>query len=244
MRFLQVSRRVPGRPALRVLFWWTIVRGLVYLFLKLAYRIRCIGHEHVPTTGPIIYIANHQSHYDPCIVGVLTTDRPFSGIARHTLFKNKMFAWVMHGIGAIEIEQGKGDSGAMKAALGELEAGRCVMIYPEGTRTRDGALGEFKRGVILLIKKSGATVVPVAIEGAFDIWPIGSKYPKLRGRIAVMAAPALSAEDLLKHGADEGLDRLKRTIEAMRMELREMLRRESGGHYPKPGPGDRPFWET
>ena len=243
MKILQTSRRVPGRPALRVLFWWTIVRGMVYVFLKFAYRIRCKGSENVPLTGPIIYVANHQSHYDPCIVGVVVTDRPFSGIARHTLFKNKLFAWIMHGIGAIEIEQGKGDAGAMKAALGELEAGRCVMIYPEGTRTRDGALSEFQRGAMLLIKRSGAQVVPVAIEGAFDIWRIGQKYPKLRGRIAVQVAPAISALDLLKDGPDAGLERLKRIIETIRLELREELRRQTGGTYPAPGPGDVPHWE-
>jgi 1-acyl-sn-glycerol-3-phosphate acyltransferase len=243
VRFLQTARRVPGRPALRVIFWWTLIRGLVYVFLKLAYRIRCTGREHVPPTGPVIYVANHQSHYDPCIVGVLVTDRPFSGMARHTLFKNKIFAWIMHGIGAIELEQGKGDAGAMKAALGELEAGRCVMIYPEGTRTRDGALGEFHRGVMLLIKRSGAQVVPVAIEGAFDIWRIGQKHPKVRGRLAVKAAPAISAAELLNNGPDAGLERLKKTVETMRMELRAQLRRETGGRYPAPGPGDMAYWE-
>ena len=243
-RFLETRRRVPGRPPLRVLFWWTLVRGLVWVFLKTAYRIRCVGRRNVPPTGPIIYVANHQSHYDPCVVGVLVTDRPFSGIARATLFKNKIFAWIMHGIGAIEIEQGKGDSGAMKAALAELEAGRCVMIYPEGTRTRVGALNVFQRGAMLLIKRSGAQVVPVALEGAFDIWPIGTKYPKLSGRLAVQAASPIPAADLLKDGADAGLEQLKRIIETMRMDLRQRMRRETGGRYPAPGPGDRPYWES
>ncbi len=238
LRFLQTQRRSPGRPAISFLFWWTGVRNLVWLFFKAVYRIQLIGRENVPTTGPIIYVANHQSHFDPCIVGLVVTDRPFSGMARATLFKNKILAWIMHGIGAIELEQGKGDAGAMKAALKELEAGRCVLIYPEGTRTRDGALGEFQRGAMLLIKRSGAPVVPVALEGAFDVWRIGQKLPKLSGRIMVQVAPAISAEDLMKDGPDTGLERLKNVIEGMRLGLRARLRRESGGRYPAPGPGD------
>src|SRR5262245_42862103 len=162
-----------------MLFWWTFIRGLVLLFLSAAYRIRRRGAEHVPPTGPIIYVANHQSHLDPPIVGVLVTDRPFSGLARATLFHSRILAWIMRGIGAIDIEQGKGDAGAMKAVLSELQAGRSVLIFPEGTRTSDGAIGEFQRGVMLLIKRSAAQVVPVAIEGAFDIWPIGTARPTL-----------------------------------------------------------------
>lgn len=244
IRLLQTSRRAPGRPPLSFLFWWTGVRNLVWLLHKVFYRIQLIGQENVPPTGPIIYVANHQSHLDPCIVGLVVTDRPFSGMARATLFKNRILAWIMRGIGAIELEQGKGDAGAMKAALKELEAGRCVLIYPEGTRTRDGALSEFQRGVMLLIKRSGAPVVPVALEGAFDIWPIGQTFPRLKGRIAVKTAPAIAAEDLLKEGPDAGLERLKRIIETMRLELRAELRRQTGNRYPAPGPGDIAYWAS
>lgn len=244
MKFFQFSRRAPGWPIWRIVFWWTIVRGLILFFLSVAYRIRREGAEHIPLTGPIIYVSNHQSHYDPPIVGVLVTDRPFSGMARSTLFKSKALAWIMRGIGAIELEQGKGDSGAMKAALAELEAGRHVLIFPEGTRTQDGAIGEFQRGVMLLIKRSNATVVPVALEGAYDIWPIGASRPKLSGRIGVKAAPAISAKELMSQGPDAGLERLKRQIETMRLQLRTHMRRSTNGKYPPPGPGDGPYWES
>jgi 1-acyl-sn-glycerol-3-phosphate acyltransferase len=237
------SRRAPGWPWWRLLFWWTIVRGLILLFFSLFHRIKRLGAEHIPRSGPIIYVANHQSHYDPPIVGVLVTDRPFSGMARSGLFKSKALAWIMRGIGAIELEQGKGDTAAMKAAIGELEKGRNVLIFPEGTRTRDGSLGEFQRGVILLIKRSRAQVVPVAMEGAFDIWPIGTAFPKLHGRIAVKAAPAITAHDLLASGPDAALEYLKRTIETMRMDLRAQMRRATHGQFPPPGPGDVPYWE-
>ena len=242
LKFLQTSRRAPGRPAFALVFWWTFVRGLIWLVFKLLYRLRCYGFEHVPRTGPVIYVANHQSHYDPPIAGILVHDRPFAAMARASLFKFKLFAWMIRSIGAIDLEQGRGDAGAMKAALAELEAGRCVLIFPEGTRTRDGALGEFQRGVMLLIRRSCAPVMPIAIEGAFDVWPTTAARPKLSGRLGVMGAPPIPTDELLKDGADAAMERLKRQIESMRLQLRDEMRRTSRGRYPAPGPGDEPYW--
>lgn len=241
LRFLQTQRRAPGRPALSLLFWWTIVQRIVWAFFKIVYRIQLHGFEHIPGHGPVIYVSNHQTHFDPCLVGLVIRDRPFRAMARDTLFKNPIMSWIMHGIGAIELERGKGDAGAMKAALAELEAGRTVMLFPEGTRSRDGAIAPFHRGVMLIIKRSGAAVVPVAIEGAHGVWPYGQSKPQLSGRIAVMAGPAIPAEDLLINGPDAALDRLRREIDAMRIKLRGQLRRASGGRLPKPGPGDQPI---
>ena len=241
LKFLQTQRRAPGRPAMALLFWWTIIQRTVWVFFKTVYRIQLHGFEHIPPYGPVIYVSNHQTHFDPCLVGLVIRDRPFRAMARDTLFKNPIMSWIMHGIGAIELERGKGDAGAMKAALAELEAGRTVMLFPEGTRTRDGAIAPFQRGVTLIIKRSGAPVVPVAIEGAHDVWPYGESKPRLSGRIAVMAGPAIPAADLLVNGPDAALDRLRREIDAMRMKLRTRLRRASGGQLPKLGPGDDPL---
>ncbi len=240
LRALQTRRRTPGWPPLTMLLWWNVVRGFLWFSFKMLYRFRTEGAEHVPATGPIIYVSNHQSHLDPIIVGIVVGDRPFSGMARSTLFKNPLLASIMRGIGVISLDQSKGDSGAMKAALAELEAGRCVLIFPEGTRTRDGAIGEFKAGVALIIRRSGAPVVPVAMEGAFDIWRIGTPRPKLSGRLAVRAALPISADDLMRDGPEAALMRLHSTIDAMRLDLRARMRRETGGRLPAPGPGDPP----
>jgi 1-acyl-sn-glycerol-3-phosphate acyltransferase len=243
VKCLQMSRRAPGRSALMLFVVWTIVPAIVRFVYKLLYRVKLVGVERVPETGAVIYASNHQSHFDPVMIGMLVSDRPFGTFARASLFRFPPFALLIRLVGAMPLERGRGDSAAFKLAIGELKAGRCMMLFPEGTRTRDGALGEFKPGVTLLQRRTKASILPLAIEGAHDVWPHGQARPKLRGRLAIMAGNPIPYEELRRDGADAVLDKLKREIETMRMILREDLRRSSGGNYPAPSRGDRPFWE-
>ena len=86
----QLHRRAPGLSAYRILFWWTFMIWVMRTLLRIFYRYKSSGKELIPKTGPLIFIANHQSNFDPPIVGVESTDRPFKGIARITLFKSKI----------------------------------------------------------------------------------------------------------------------------------------------------------
>lgn len=242
-RWWETSRRAPGRSPVVLLFAWTFCRFLTWIVYKLLYRVRLRGAENVPRTGPVIYASNHQSHLDPMAVGLVIWDRPFASMARSSLFKFKPFGWFIQFFGAIPLQRGRGDSAAFKAALGELKAGRCVLLFPEGTRSRDGALGEFKAGVALLQKRTTAVILPLAVEGAHDIWPHGQAGPRLRGFISAKAGRPIHPDLLEREGADAVMDKLKRDIEALRLELRKELREVTGGKYPAPGPGDMPFWE-
>lgn len=244
MKSFQISRRQPGRSAISVVFWWVIVSNFVLGLLKLFYRIQRYSREHIPETGPAIFIANHQSFLDPPIVGVLTMDRPFSSLARASLFRNPLMGWLIRQLGAVPIGEGRGNTGALKTALSELEAGRTVLLYPEGSRTPDGAIHEFQRGVLLLIKKAKAPIVPIAIEGAYDIWPAHRKLPRLRGRLGVKAGKPINPEELLNEGQDQALERLRQQIETMRLELRAQMRQATNNRFPAPGVADQPCWET
>ena len=113
-----------------------------------------------------------------------------------------------------------------------------MLIFPEGTRTPNGRVQPFKRGVILLVKRSHCPVVPVAIEGPFDIWPKGGKMRLFSARIAVRFGEPIPAEELMRDGPDAALARMAREIETMRLGLRRMLRRHTKGRYPPPGLGD------
>jgi 1-acyl-sn-glycerol-3-phosphate acyltransferase len=243
VRLLQFSRRAPGRPRHSTFLAWTVIALSVLAFFRVFYRLRRRGLANVPRTGPLLYVANHQSHYDPPMVGVAVIDRPFASMARASLFDFRPFGWLISVLGAVPLSRGgRGDKAALTLALEELRAGRCVLIFPEGSRSRTGVLGTFHRGFMLLVKRSGAPVVPVAVEGPFDVWPITRPRPRLRGRLLVEVGTPIPAADLLALDTNEAVEHVKRTIETMRLGLRSDLRELTRGRFPPPGPGDVPYW--
>ena len=242
MKALQLRRRAPGMPVVKLLFFWTIVQVLLRLLYGVLYRLHLEGAENVPLRGGVLYVSNHQTHFDPVLGGILVADRPPGYLARSTLFRSRLFAMLIRMLNAIPLHRDKGGLGALRAAIDELNAGRCVLMFPEGTRTGDGALGRFQGGFALLAKKTGAPIVPIAVEGAYDVWPRHRKGPRLRGRIALKAGPALDPENLLADGPDVAVETVKRLIETMRLELRATMRRRTRDRLPAPGPGVLPDW--
>lgn len=245
MSELEVSRRAPGRTLGWILFWWGVLPAIVWGILTLFYRFRAYRRDRIPRSGPVLYVSNHQAYLDLMAVGLLIRDRPFTPMGKANLWKPRLMRFIMNGFRSIAVERGGGANlAAMKAALKELEAGRCILIFPEGHRSTDGLMRPFERGVMLLIKRAkAALVVPIAIEGTFDLWPRGRTLPRLTGDIQVMAGEAIATTKLAAMGEDEALDHLRRTIESMRIELRARIRCATSGAHPPPGPGDVPYWE-
>lgn len=222
----QIKRRGPGLSVWRVLFWWTFMILVLRTILVVFYRYKSHGGSHVPKTGPILFVANHQSNFDPSIVGILVGDRPFKGIAKVALFESKLLGAFMHGFGVISIKPGESDVTAIRDAIKELSAGRCIMMFPEGTRTKDGAIGKFQRGFWLLMKRSNAIVLPIGLEGAYECYPFGSK-PKLRGWIEVAAGEPIEACDLLDMGEEEGTEFVRSRVEELRLQCRVSIDKRS-----------------
>lgn len=235
-----LRRMHPGSPLTRILFY-EFGRVIVTTVVILLFRFRSFGARHVPADGPLLIVANHQSHLDPPLIGAPLRQRQLDYVARAGLYKSRVLSWVMAALNATPIKEEGSDTRAIKDVLGRLEQGRAVLIFAEGSRSPDGAVAEFKRGVAVIVKRSRCPVVPVAIEGAFDAWPKRESLPRLFGsRIAVMYGRPIGHDELLREGADAALDRLRREIDEMRLELRAKLRAVSGGRYPAPGMGDPP----
>ncbi|GAB4107972.1 MAG: lysophospholipid acyltransferase family protein [Phycisphaeraceae bacterium] len=218
-----LRRRQPGAPIWRILFWH-LMHMLCYVLFVPLYRYRAFGVRNIPRTGPVLLVSNHQSYLDPIIVGLGCSHRQFAALARSTLFDNHpLFAWLIRMLNAIPVRQGESDVKAMRRCIEELEKGQALLIFPEGSRTPTGEVQPFETGTMLLIKRAMPPIVPVAIEGAYDVWKRGTR-PKLTGRIAVMYGKPIPAKRVVEMGADRGLAYLREEVDRMRRELNERIR--------------------
>ncbi|HEX3874330.1 MAG TPA: lysophospholipid acyltransferase family protein [Solirubrobacteraceae bacterium] len=154
--------QVAGRGVNRVLY--VVVRAFMQPFFHVYFRMRRVGMQHIPKTGPVIFAANHRSFLDPFVIGMLTR-RPVYYVAKRELFENPVQAWLLNRLGAFPVERGEGDQRSMSTARAILARGDCVVIFPEGTRIRGGPLRTPKRGVGRLALETGAPIVPVAVVG-------------------------------------------------------------------------------
>jgi 1-acyl-sn-glycerol-3-phosphate acyltransferase len=163
-----------------LLYW--ILRCLLVPFFLIYLRMGRIGREHLPRSGPLLLAANHRSFLDPFVIGTLVR-RPVYYMAKRELFERRWQAWVLNALGAFPVDRGAGDRDAMRTARAILRRGDCVVIFPEGTRTRPGPLGEPHRGVGRLALETGAPVAPVAVIGTDRVrrgWRIRPRKVRLR----------------------------------------------------------------
>jgi 1-acyl-sn-glycerol-3-phosphate acyltransferase len=171
--------------------YW-IVRFVTGLALRLRYRMRVEGLEHVPSSGAALIVANHQSVMDiPAIAS--STRRHVSFVARASLARYPALGLLLRETGAVLIEPGKGDRVALRAMVEHLDRGDLVTIFPEGTRSMDGRVGEFKGGALLAARKAKVPIIPLVIRGSQRIWPRGQEKPG-PGRILLRFLPSRSAE--------------------------------------------------
>jgi len=142
-----------------------IVRVTFQAFFHIYFRMRRIGREYIPKHGPVIIASNHRSFLDPFVIATMAR-RPMYYVAKKEIFEyNPILAWLLAALGAFPVDRGAGDGEFITTAKAILARGDIVLIFPEGTRTRPGALGKPKRGVGRLALETGAPVVPVAVIG-------------------------------------------------------------------------------
>jgi 1-acyl-sn-glycerol-3-phosphate acyltransferase len=140
-----------------------LTRAILKPFLLAFFRMSRIGREHVPD-GAVILAANHRSFLDPFVVGICL-NRPVYFVAKKELFDRRVAGWFLNCLGAFPIRRGESDEESVETAKQILARGDALVIFPEGTRIREGSLGRAKRGVGRLALESGAPVVPVAVHG-------------------------------------------------------------------------------
>jgi len=142
-------------------------------------------------------------------------------LARDTLFRVPGLAQLITFLDAIPIDREGGGLGGLKETLRRLKAGELVLIFPEGTRTRDGQLAPLKPGFISVARRSRVPLIPVGLDGAYQAWPRTSPFPRL-GRVAVAIGKPISAEQIAGFSDDDLLNELSRRIQACHAKAREI----------------------
>ncbi|MDQ6744854.1 MAG: 1-acyl-sn-glycerol-3-phosphate acyltransferase [Actinomycetota bacterium] len=157
-----LHRRAREKGAHPLAYW--LARLTMTPFFLVYFRLRRVGLEHIPAKGPVIIAANHRSFLDPFIIATLAR-RPMHYVAKKELFMRRWQAWILNALGAFPVDRGASDEQTVATAKAILARGDIVLIFPEGTRVRPGALGHPRRGVGRLALESGVPVVPVAVIG-------------------------------------------------------------------------------
>jgi len=145
------------------------------LLCKLLFRLHATGKEAFPKEGGVLLVSNHVSYLDPVVLGI-AAPRPLYFFAKSTLFKNRFFAALIRSLHAFPVTLGKHDKGAITQAIQELGAGKCVLMFPEGTRSRDGTLREGHSGAALIATRANVPILPVYVRGTREALPRGGRF--------------------------------------------------------------------
>lgn len=154
---------------------YELSRFLYRLFFVLFFRWEVHGKENIPASGGGIIAVNHSSFLDPALVGVPVPGKIFY-VAKKELFSNPLAQWYFKKLNGIPIDRFKPGAGTLKKLLRLIRDGRIVVMFPEGTRSVDGSLGEGQIGIGLLAAKARATIYPCYISGARAAMPKGGKF--------------------------------------------------------------------
>ena len=152
------------------------MRRFFQVTMSAMWKIRILNRRFEPASGSAVYICNHQSFLDPMLMG-LGLRRPMNYMARDSLFRLPGFREIIRSLNAFPVRRGTADTGALKEAMRRLKRGGQVVVFAEGTRTRDGRIGEFLPGVALLAQRAAEWTIPVLIDGAFEAWPRTQALP-------------------------------------------------------------------
>jgi 1-acyl-sn-glycerol-3-phosphate acyltransferase len=185
---------------------WHVVR----FFGRFLLGAKFFGDHNLPRQGAVLICSNHQSYLDPILVG-MASHRRLNYLARESLFRSAPFRWLIQFYNAIPIQRDGLGIGGLKETLRRLKRGEVVLVFPEGTRTPDGSVQPLKPGFCSVARRADATLVPVAIDGAFEAWPRNRRLPSF-SRITIEFGRPLLPEDYAKMQDDELVENLRQRI--------------------------------
>jgi 1-acyl-sn-glycerol-3-phosphate acyltransferase len=199
--------------------WYLTCQSIFRVGGMAAFGVRYYGLENVPRTGGLLVASNHQSRLDPPLIGA-GFPRRMNYLARKTLFHGKLFSRMIAALDAIPIDRDGFGLGGVKETLRRLKAGEPVLVFPEGTRSPDGEIQKFKPGFAAIAVRAGASILPMAIEGAFAAMPRQSRLPRCMP-VRVQCGVPIGPDEIAKYDERE----IVALVEARVRECHALLRR-------------------
>lgn len=142
-----------------------IISFLIRTYCRIVYRVKIIGKENIPQEGNLLFCGNHRTYLDPPLI-IVTAGRYMRFMAKEELKKNPLFAFLGVVYDGIYVKRDEKDIGPLKTALKTLKDGKCVGLFPEGTRNGlEKNDGKVKNGAAYLALKTNSKVVPIGIVG-------------------------------------------------------------------------------
>jgi len=209
----------------RILYY--ITRFTLYCMAVPLFRFTAHGMRHIPERGRIILASNHASNLDPLFVGV-AAPRRINYLAKKELFSNRLFGFILRKIcSALPVDRDQMDRTTLREIFRLLEHEEMMLVFPEGTRTHDGRLGEAKLGVGLIAHHAKATVIPAYVRGSYEILPRHAKRIHLN-RCVVSFGPPVELDALYRQGKSKEVykrigDRIMESIRRLEESSRQAV---------------------
>jgi 1-acyl-sn-glycerol-3-phosphate acyltransferase len=183
---------------------------------------RVYNPERVPLTGPVILASNHASFLDPPLVGA-GLKRGINYLARENLFRFPILGRILHAWQVVPVDRDGGGAKGLKAILDRLLDGGAIILFPEGTRTRDGRLQPARSGIGLTVIKSDAPVVPVRVFGTFEAYNRHMRFPRPCRKVGVKYGRPMHFERLRSEARSCSRQRLKEIYQEVADELMRVI---------------------
>ena len=203
--------------------WYRAMRRAFQVSMTMFWKIRVFNRHFEPTTGGAVYICNHQSFLDPMLMS-FALRRPMSYMARDSLFRTPGFRQIISSLNAFPVRRGSADLAALKEAMRRLKAGGQVVVFAEGTRTRDARIGPFLPGVAMLAQRAAEWTVPVLIDGAYEAWPRTQPLPS-PGSIVVQYGRPIHRDEARGASAEAFVNRVRDELIAIQCDVRRRVGR-------------------
>jgi long-chain acyl-CoA synthetase len=210
--------------------WIFAVLQILRAMARVSLKFKATGLEHIPKRGPFLLCPNHQAYIDPgFLVAVLPfrTMKQFYAVGAAEYFATPVTSWIARSINIVPVDPDANLINAMQAGATGLRMGKVLVLFPEGERSIDGEIKPFRRGAAILSAQLKAPIVPVALDGLYDLWPRGRRFnwtrllPWRSTPVTIRIGPPMHVDRGAYH---DGTAQLQRNVAALLEDIRASRR--------------------